>query len=101
MLIYEVSGLFAHKKTIKQFLQAMIKQVWGGGGGGVGVDLPLACAAIFGSVFENCHIFVSVFSIHRRPFWVDFCIYILFANICIFFLPYIIDTIITRCRIHP
>ena len=32
MLIYGESGIFAHKKTIKQFLQPMIEQVWGGGG---------------------------------------------------------------------
>ena len=32
MLIYGVSGIFSHKKTIKQFLQLMIEQVWGGGG---------------------------------------------------------------------
>ena len=31
MLIYGVSGIFAHKKTIKQFLQPMIEQVWGRG----------------------------------------------------------------------
>ena len=35
MLIYGVLGIFAHKKTIKQFLQPMIEQVWGGGGGGM------------------------------------------------------------------
>ena len=32
MLIYGLSGIFAQKKTIKQFLQPMIEQVWGGGG---------------------------------------------------------------------
>ena len=26
-----VSGIFAHTKTIKRFLQPMIEQVWGGG----------------------------------------------------------------------
>ena len=32
MLIYGVSGIFAPKKTIKQFLQPMIEQVLRGGG---------------------------------------------------------------------
>ena len=30
MLIYGESGIFAHKKSMKQFLQPMIEQVWGG-----------------------------------------------------------------------
>ena len=34
MLIYGESEISADKKTIKQFLQPMIEQVWGGGGGG-------------------------------------------------------------------
>ena len=33
MLIYGISGICAHKKTMKQLLQPMIEQVWGGGGG--------------------------------------------------------------------
>ena len=33
-IIYGVSGIFSHKKTIKQLLQPMIEQVLGGGGGG-------------------------------------------------------------------
>ena len=46
MLIYGVSGIFAHKKTIKQFLQPMIEQVWGGGGGGMcREDVPLFCVS--------------------------------------------------------
>ena len=36
MPIYGVPGTFAHKKTIKQFLQPIIEQVWGGGGGSAG-----------------------------------------------------------------
>ena len=55
MLIYGVSGIFAHKKTIKQLLQPMIEQVLRG------VDVPGECAAIFGSVFQSYYIFVSVF----------------------------------------
>ena len=35
MLINGVSRIFAHKKTIKQFLQQMIEQVLVRGGGGV------------------------------------------------------------------
>ena len=58
MLIYGVSGIFAHKKTIRQFLQPIIEQVWGG-------DVPEGCAAFFASVFQSYCIFVSVFSIHR------------------------------------
>ena len=63
MLIYGVSGIFAHKKTTKQFLQPMIKRVFGGGGGG-------GCAAIFGSVFQSdyIYIFVSVFFNSPMPF---------------------------------
>ena len=65
MLIYGVSGTFAHKKTIKQFLQPMIQQVFGRGGGG---DVPGGCAAIFGSVYQSYYNFVSVFSTHRCLF---------------------------------
>ena len=45
MLIYGVSRIFAHKETIKQFLQLMIEQVLGGGGEGwmCQEDLPLFC----------------------------------------------------------
>ena len=45
MLIYGVSGIFAHKKTIKQFLQPMIEQVLGGGGGMCPEDVPLFCVS--------------------------------------------------------
>ena len=48
MLIDEVSGIFAHKKTMKQFLQPMMEQVWGGGG----VDVPGGCVAILGQFFR-------------------------------------------------
>ena len=55
MLIYGVSEIFALKKTIKQFLQPMIEQVWGGGG----------CAArmcrYFKVSFQSYYIFVPVF----------------------------------------
>ena len=72
MLIYEVSGIFAHKKIIKQFLQSMIEQVWGGSG----------CAVIIGSVFQSYYIFVSLFCQFTNAFLVDF------TNICIFFAVY-------------
>ena len=44
MLIYGVSGIFSHKKTMKQFLQPMIEQVWGGGGM-CREDVPLICVS--------------------------------------------------------
>ena len=49
MLIYGVSGIFAHKKTMKQFLQPMIEQVWGGGGE---IYVPGGCAAFLGQFFR-------------------------------------------------
>ena len=49
MLIYGISGIFAHKKTIKQFLQSMIEQVWEGGGG---VDVSERCAAFCVGFFQ-------------------------------------------------
>ena len=57
MLIYGESGIFAHKKTIKQFLQPMIEQVFGGGGG---LDVPGGCVAFFALVFQSYCTFVSV-----------------------------------------
>ena len=77
MLIYGVSGIFAHNKTIKQFLQPMIEQVLGGGGGG-GVDVPGGCTAYLRQFFRA----TVFFSIHRCLFGVDF------TNICIFFAVY-------------
>ena len=77
MLIYGVSGIFAHKKTIKQFLQLMIEQVWGGGGGGGG-DVPLFLRQFFRATVFLCRLFL----IHRCLCWVDF------TNICIFFAVY-------------
>ena len=75
MLIYGVCGTFAHKKTIKQFLQPMIEQVLGRGGV-CRKDVPL----FLGQFFKATIFFASVFSIHRRLFWVDF------TNIYIFLL---------------
>ena len=46
MLIYGVSGIFAHKKTMKQFLQPMIEQVGGG------VDVPGGRAAFLRQFFR-------------------------------------------------
>ena len=57
-----ISRIFAHKKTIEQFLQPMIERAGGGGGSGW-VDVPGGCAAIFGSIFQSYHTFVSVVSI--------------------------------------
>ena len=80
MLIYGVSGIFAHKKTIKQFLQPMIDQVWGGGGGGGGSmcreDVPLFCIS-FSELLYFC---VGFFQFTDAFFGVDF------TNICRFFL---------------
>ena len=56
MLIYGVSGIFAHKKTITQFLQPMVEQVWGGGGGG-GVDVPLFFGQFFRATLFLCQFF--------------------------------------------
>ena len=63
MLIYGVSGIFAHKKTIKQFLQPMIEQVLG-----AGVDVSGGCATIFGSAFQSYYIFVLAFFNSPMPF---------------------------------
>ena len=62
MLIYGVSETFAHKKTIRQFLQPMIEQVGGGGGGGV--DVPLFFRQFFRATVFLCRLF----SIHRSFF---------------------------------
>ena len=78
MLIYGVSGIFAHKKTIKQFLQPIIKQV--------GVDVPRGCAAFCISFHIYC-IIVSGFFDLPMPFWVDFTnIYIFFAVYYVYFI---------------
>ena len=66
MLIYGVSGIFAHKKTIKQFLQPMIEQVFGGGGGGREGGRWMCC--FFASVFQSYCIFVSAFFNSPMPF---------------------------------
>ena len=71
MLIYRVSGIFAHKKTIKQFLQPIIEQVWG-------VDVPGGCAAFLRQFSELLYFCVGFFN-SLMPLWVDF------TNICIFF----------------
>ena len=74
MLIYGVSGIFAHKKTIKQFLQPIIEQV--GGGGVCWEDVPRFLRQFFRATVFLCRFF----SLHRRLFWVDFTnIYISFA----------------------
>ena len=80
MLIYGVSGIFAHKKTIKQFLQPMIEQVLGGGGGGGGM------CRFFASVFQSYCIFVSVFFNSSMPFLGRFYKYLhIFCGIlCVF-----------------
>ena len=58
MLIYGVSVIFAHKKTITQFLQPMIEQVLGDGG----EDVPLFLGQFFRATIFLCRFF---FSIHR------------------------------------
>ena len=80
MLIYGVSGIFAHKETIKPFLQPMIEQVLGGGGGG-------GCAAIFGSVFQSYYILVSDFFNSPMPFLGRFYQYLrIFAVYYVYFI---------------
>ena len=101
MLIYRVSGIFAHKKTIKQFLQPMIEQVWGGGWM-CREDVPL----FFLRQFFRATVFLCwFFSIHRCLFWVDF------TNIGIFFAVYyvyfikksnsVLGTKFSSCTIDP
>ena len=61
MLIYGVSGIFAHKKTKTQFLQPLIEQVLGGGG----LDVPGGCAAFLRQFLRAtvflCRFFVVFF----------------------------------------
>ena len=71
------------KKTIKQFLQPRIEQVFGGGGGGGVVDVSEGCAAFLASVFpELLYFCVGFFQFTDAFFWVDF------TDICIFFVAY-------------
>ena len=77
MLIYGVSGIFAHKKTIKQFLQLMIEQIWG-----ERMDVTGECAAFLRQFFRATVSLCRFFSIHRCLSWVDF------SNICTFFAVY-------------
>ena len=67
MLIYGVSGIFANKKTIKQFLQPMIEQVGVVGGGGGECAGRMCC---FSDVsFSVATVFLCWFySIHRCLF---------------------------------
>ena len=71
MLIYRVSNVFAHKKTIKQFLQLMIEQVWGG------------CAAFLHQFFRAtvflCHFFqfTDAFFWSILPIFAYFLLYIM------------------------
>ena len=62
MLIYRESGIFAHKKTIKQFLQLMIEQVLGGGGGGG--DVPLFCVSFSELLYFCVGFFQDPASLH-------------------------------------
>ena len=82
MLIYGVSGIFAHKKTIKQFLQPMIEQVFGGGGGGGGIcryswvsfsELLYFCVGFFqstdaflGRFYQYLHIFCFILCVFHQ-----------------------------------
>ena len=89
MLIYGVSGIFALKKTIKQFLQPVIERVLGGGGGGGGgaVDVLGGCAAFSVSVFQSYCIFVLVFFNSLMPFLGRFYQYlhIFCCILCVFY----------------
>ena len=76
MLIYGVSGIFAHEKTIKQFFQLMIEQV-------LGVDMPGGRASIFRSVFQSYYIFVSDFFNSPMPFLGRFYQYLHIFFCCI------------------
>ena len=81
MLIYGVSGIFAHKKTIKQFLQPMIEQVLRGGGGGVWMcryfwvsfsELPHFCVG-----FSPMPFFGSILPIFAYFFFAVYYVYII------------------------
>ena len=65
MLIYGVSGIFAHKKTIKQFLQPIIRlnRSRGGGGGGErkGVWMCREDVSLFLGEFFRVTIFLCQF----------------------------------------
>ena len=74
---------FAHKKTMKQFLQPMIEQVERGGGGWMcREDGPPFCVS-----FSELLYFCVGFFNSPMPFWVDF------TNICIFFAVYYVHFI--------
>ena len=77
MLIYGKSGIFAHKKTIKQFLQLMIEQVWQGGGWMCRKDLPLFCIS-FSELLYFCVSFFQFTDAFLGRF----------TNICIFLAVY-------------
>ena len=61
MLIYGVSGIFSDKKTIKQFLQPMIKQVGGGGGEGEGSECAGRMCCFSHVSFSVATVFLSCF----------------------------------------
>ena len=86
MLTYGVSGIFALKKTIKQFLQPMIEQVLGSGGGGV--DVPGGCVVFLRQLFRAfVFLYRFFFQFTDAFFWVDFTnIYIVFAIYYMYFI---------------
>ena len=73
--------MFAHKKTINQFLQPIIEQV--GGGGWMCQEVVF----FFSQFFRATELLCRFFSIHRCLSWVDF------TNICIFFAVYYVHFI--------
>ena len=102
MLTYGEFGIFAHKETIKQFLQLMIQQVLGEGGG---AGCAERMCRFFASVFQSYCTFVSGFFNSTMPFWVDF------TTICIFLAVYhvyfikksnsVLGTKFSLCTIDP
>ena len=73
MLIYGVYGIFAHKETIKQFLQPMIEKVWERGGcAAFCVSFFQFTDAFFGSILPICIFLLYIMCISLKSqtvFW--------------------------------
>ena len=76
MLIHGVSRIFAHKKTIKQFLQPMIEQVYVC----VCVDVPLFLGQFFRATIFLCRFFFQF----TDAFLVDFTNEKQFLRACLY-----------------